>query len=83
MDEEKPNCKHVSPLDNDASEIPKDSAAIRSDNNGRRAIVSKDSYYENEIFSFLLARGRKMVGGYYNPSVSRNLLAFIYFILPK
>jgi len=58
VDEEKPNCKHVSP-DNDASEIPTDSAAIRNDNNGRKAIVPKISYCANEFFSFQLARGRK------------------------
>lgn len=43
VDEEKPNCKHASPLDTDASEIPKLSVAISNDNNGRRAIVSEDS----------------------------------------
>ena len=59
MDGEKPSSKHVSPLDNDASEIPKDNAAIRNDNNGRRAIMSEDSYYTNEFFISWLARGRK------------------------
>jgi len=39
VDGEKPNCTHASPSSNDASETPKDSAAITNDNNGRRAIV--------------------------------------------